>query len=593
MALLFASEASPQSGAAQTPELLHAATDVTYDARLDEGPLAVTWDVSIDNNDPSTTFNNEGVSYFYTSYIVPVLRGASSLSATSSTGASLAVSTVDEGTGPIVAARVQFESGLFYGNSYSFSLSYQVPPVRSESLLITPFYAFFPALGAGNTSTVQLVLPNDPAWDSTVQDVDPDCEGDVESGYACDSGGASLPLPVLVEVSQPNALESVESSVELDELNMALTVRHFPGEDAWADHTLQLAEAALPVLEEITGLPYPEDAALEITERGQLDLLGYEGVFSCPDTPCSIGLSPISNDLTTLHELAHAWTTNIEQRWIAEGLAEFIALRAASRLPELVVAGEVERTMQPAFPLDEWEREILPLDAGEAERDRELVGYARSVRFMEILERRTGTEEFQETLASLASSSLVDSKDYLDALEDTTGRPFGELFLEWVFAPSFKETLDQRSEARTNFAIVRALAAQSGLELTPNIEGMMDNWRFELAQSALDEAGDALAVYDAARRDVEGSRSPLERIGLIGEDPDDALEDAAVAFEVGRYAETRERSADAQETIDDATTTGLIRLLIVIALPVALVAIVLVAIWQRRRATRSGPSPSI
>jgi hypothetical protein len=50
---------------------------------------------------------------------------------------------------------------------------------------------------------------------------------------------------------------------------------------------------------------------------------------------------------------------------------------------------------------------------------------------------------------------------------------------------------------------------------------------------------------------------------------------------------------DAQETIDDATTTGLLRLLIVLALPIALVAIVLVAIWQRRRAARSGPSPSI
>jgi hypothetical protein len=447
-------------------------------------------------------------------------------------------------------------------------------------------------MGGGNTSTVQILLPDDPAWDSTVQDLQ--CDGTSESGYTCDSSAQTLPLAALVEVSQPDALETVRGSVPLGEKQLDLSVRYFPGEDAWAGHTLELATAALPVLEELHGRPYPHDPALEITERGQLDLLGYEGVFFCTRAPCSVGLSPISSDLTTLHELAHAWTENIEERWIAEGLAEFMALRAADQLTDVVLPGDdPARRLEPAFPLDEWEREILPLEASESQRERELVGYGRSLAVFQRLEERVGIEALQRSIAGLGDSAGVDSEDYFDALEEASGQRLDDLFLEWVFPPSYEVTLRERREARDMLAIVTALAEQSGLELEPTLDAQLDNWRFDLARNNLQDAADTLAIYNQARDDVEGSRSLLERIGLIGEDPDGALDDAAGAFEIGRYPRTQERAQDAQQAVEDATRTGLIRLLIVLALPLALLAIVLVAIWQRRRATRHGPSPSI
>jgi hypothetical protein len=335
------------------------------------------------------------------------------------------------------------------------------------------------------------------------------------------------------------------------------------------------------------GNPYPQEPVLEITERGQLDLLGYEGVFFCPRSPCSIGLSPISSDLTTLHELAHAWTGNIDERWIAEGLAEFMALRAAARLGDIISPGDdPARRLEPAFPLDNWERDILPLDAGDAERDRELVGYGRSLRFIEVLEERLGPEALQRALADFGESARVDSEAYFDALEEASAQRLDDLFLEWVFPQSYEATLRERREAHDMFAIVTTLAEQSGLELDSTLDEQLDNWRFDLAKDNLQQAADTLTIYNDAREDVDGSRNLLQRIGLIGEDPNDALDDAAGAIRIGRYPLAQERATDAQQALDDATTTGLIRLLIVLALPLVLLAVVLLAIWRRRRAER-------
>jgi len=119
-------------------ELLRATTHVSYDVRPDSGPVRAFWDVELENNDPETVFNEVGTSYYYGSYPVPILRGASSIVATGPNRSALPVGTEDPGDVPFVFATVEFDRGLFYGRTYSFSLSYQLTAARYENLLVAP-----------------------------------------------------------------------------------------------------------------------------------------------------------------------------------------------------------------------------------------------------------------------------------------------------------------------------------------------------------------------------------------------------------------------------------------------------------------------
>ena len=57
-----------------------------------EGPVRVSWDLSFKNNDPATSEpGSEGTVFFYENVTVPVLKGASGVSAVSSSGVALDV----------------------------------------------------------------------------------------------------------------------------------------------------------------------------------------------------------------------------------------------------------------------------------------------------------------------------------------------------------------------------------------------------------------------------------------------------------------------------------------------------------------------
>ena len=67
--------------------------DVVYNIQPDQGPVTVTWDISIQNNDPQTeNFSGRGTNtYYYDSFTFPLLAGASTVEATSSEGAVLGI----------------------------------------------------------------------------------------------------------------------------------------------------------------------------------------------------------------------------------------------------------------------------------------------------------------------------------------------------------------------------------------------------------------------------------------------------------------------------------------------------------------------
>ena len=147
------------AGASAEDDLVHITSRVTYDARLDQGPVRVLWDLSFKNNDPATSEpGSAGTVLFYENVTVPVLKGASGVSAVSSSGAVLDVALEEVGRGPTMSARVTFDQRVFFGETYDLHLGYELADVRMPSLLVSPTYVYLPVIAGGDEATVTVTF---------------------------------------------------------------------------------------------------------------------------------------------------------------------------------------------------------------------------------------------------------------------------------------------------------------------------------------------------------------------------------------------------------------------------------------------------
>lgn len=568
------------TASAQPPgdDPLRIASLVTYVVRPDTGPVRVTWQVDIENNDPATQRREDATSYFYQSVSLPVLRGASAIRATGEGGNPLGVEVDDSGEGPTVNARVSFDRALYFDEHYAFTLLYDLANVRSDVLLVTAAYVYLPAIVVGDSAIVRVAAPDDRAWDVTLEPFD--CPESAPGEYIC---GASKGVQVAawVEVTKPDALQSIDSAVQLANGEITLTISYFPGEDRWASRIQELSGAALPALEELFGFPYDGPRGLIIAERGRQDIAGYEGTFGCLATFCAIGISPVANDATALHELAHLWTEVFEKRWLAEGLAEFMSGRAAEGMASLVSTEESippPRTVD--LHLDEWGPTRYIIGASEEELAREYTGYWESQRFFETLERTIGLPALQTANAAAANLGRdIDSQTYLDLLEEASGDRLDGLFLESVFPPSYAPVLEQRRRAREQLVVLQADAAAAHLHLRERTEDLVEAWSFDSAERAMDDAQAALDTYTASHERLDEPRSFWEKVGLWGKNPEAHMESAAAEFAVGRFTNAAEHAEAAQETMDGAERAGQMRLLGLAGVLAALIAVAGGGVW--------------
>jgi hypothetical protein len=289
--------------------------------------------------------------------------------------------------------------------------------------------------------------------------------------------------------------------------------------------------------------------------------------------------------------MAHLWTTPFESRWLAEGLADFMAERTADRLGPLVSRDErppPERSID--LVLHDWGGITRLVGATEEERIREESAYLESRRMFETLEQRVGLAAIQAAnrAAFEREERSVDSRYYLDFLEEASGARLDDLFLAEVFPPSFASQLEDRREARTRLAFIATAAENVGLRVPDSIQKDVDDWAFGSALDRLDGAQDALGAYVEAQEKVDASRNLWERFGLLSKDPEGALKEASAAFGEGSFAEARRQAERAGSMIDDAGQSALVRLLIVLAVWAGVVALFAVAFfgWRRLRRRR-------
>jgi hypothetical protein len=602
---------------------------VTYDVKTMDAAVHVTWDVTLTDTDPATAI---GGSSYYASVGLPVLRGVSDISAVDSDGDPLLFATQDPGTRSIDEGTVvYFTRGIFFGQTYSFRLTYTLADTRSEAVLVTPNYAFIPAIASGDSATVIVNTPSGAPWATTIDQKDCPQTGNT---FAC-AGTSKTYLAALVEVSQPGAVSTSQFDVALKDKTVNVTLTYFQGEDATAAHQQALIAAGLPVIEQVYGFDYDGPTAVHISQGGRQSSLGYEGLASCtPDVSCEIVISPVAGDYTLLHELSHMWSNVYSKRWLAEGFAEFVAETAGPQLEAGVVVGSPPERGGPvvSLALDDWGDASTVIGADASVLDLEDAGYTYSLRFLQQLRQQFGIEALQAVNRNIATSGkAADSGRYMDLLEDATRSNLDGQFLTWVFPDPEKAIIADRRTAIERLGVLRSHLTDEGLpdDIVMPIEAAIRDWDFETALAKLDEAdngldtyadmrvrldrlqsdaeaagltlpeglndalsrfdftkvgpaineaNDAIADYIAARETVGASRSVWERFGLLGSDPDGAVSSAANSFANGDFDLSRQHSQHASDLVNDASAVAFRRLLVVAAFLSLLVLAIAIAL---------------
>ena len=287
-----------------------------------------------------------------------------------------------------------------------------------------------------------------------------------------------------------------------------LTLDGTPRDTYWAQRVSDLVIAGGPVLEELIGVPFPGPEQMTISERTSDQLSGYAGMAGCSHVVCGITLLRDFDDTTLLHELTHAWTQSIRNRWLAEGMAEYVSDRAAARIdgrdfPVAEPAGD-----RPPFPLLDW---MLTIDFNSAEEEQinaEYEGYVWSRRFFEQLEATVGPDALRRAMAAVAAlqPGTVGVRRFMDAVDDPGGVPADDLFIRYVFPPERESEIRDRRTARDRISALSGRAAAEAPELSQDvftsIRERMIAWEFAPVITALAHLEEGLNAYLAHPRPV-------------------------------------------------------------------------------------------
>ncbi|HUF52562.1 MAG TPA: hypothetical protein VMR52_02160 [Dehalococcoidia bacterium] len=582
---------------ADADELLQVTSNIHYAVRADETGVFVTWDISLYNNDPSTQSN-----LFYGGLNLPVLAGATDVAATSGGGVPLTAIQTDDEFEFIDRVEIEFDTLLFFGDSYNFTLSYRVPETRNDALLVIPSYYYIPLISLGDQATVTVDAPSGDPWqtDLTGQDCEP-----VGNGFQC-GGSDLLYVAGYLEVRRPDLVSMIQFDAPLAASSIAVSLSFFHGEEATGEHQRAVIQAALPLLEEAYGFP-PEMPSpdVSVSHGGRQAAFGYEGLTTCLGA-CQIVISPIASEQTLIHEFAHLWSSVYNERWLSEGFAEWVTRRVVQQIPHLAGGIEPYEPTSTPLQLDQWgyPENLVGADAEYIETT--AAGYDLSLRFIEVLAEEVGDGALREANRRLAArDGAADSRIFMDTLEDVTRRNLDGHFLLWVLPEGSDPLLQERRDARnrldsleTDIAAagapegaldeVRSLASswqftsantamdaieadvdryaglQSdladllaradalGVTVPGSLGSAVSRWEFDEASQLMESANSALTAYEEAYERVNESRSLWQKFGLIGDDPDARLARAHETFESGAFSRSRDHSEAAIDMIDDA-----------------------------------------
>ncbi len=460
----------------------------------------------------------------------------------------------------------------------------------------------------------------------------------------------------LVSLGDEDRLDVLDidlATVFLDsDVTGTIRVESWPGDVGWTEHVEDGIADGLPALQELVGLPWPIEGELVITESFSPVLYGYAGWYDRANDV--IEVSDERDDLLLYHELSHVWFNDslFLDRWVNEGLAELYAAETAGALG----AGRPEpeptsRTDEGAIPLDEFDGLLTPTEEAWGYRASwtliEAVADEIGMEGMaQILEAADGREvAYVGDVEPERYPARPDWRRLLDLAENIQGvdeGPLADLFQTWVVedvgpgADQDDERFDQRADARATY--LELVETGDGWAVPYGVRRRLTGWDFERAQSLMAETRTALdrrddledllaptgaalpaeleTTFEASDDDLEAfstdladvreagvevreahdlladDRSILERVGLLGADPERDQDLAVAALSEGRLADATAAANEVDARIAAASGQGTLR----VALAALLLATVLAGgaflLVARRRRVRGEPIPA-
>jgi hypothetical protein len=605
-------------------------TQATYAVRPADARIDVTVALTFTN----TTPDPEGQFSVFNEVRLAIHDGATAVTANDEEGdLDVEVGKEDE----VNVATVALRDDLRYEESVELAIRYVLEDSADPQMRVRPSVVVFPAWGFGTQSDVRVTIPN--GYEVRV-DGDPltDESGTLRSGPIEDPSR----WLALVTAVQATEFTTFDATIPLDGGTADLSIRAFADDAAWGERTLALISEALPLLEAEIGLPYPRIGQLVLVETVTADASGF-GEQTAGGTELAVAFD--QPPFTALHQVSHVWLSPelIEARWLREGLASAVAAQVAGdldvELPYDPVA-QAEANAEAGFWLDAWSADAGP--DGEAYgyaaswafvAQLEEIAGADAVRTVLARVARgigpyesTDVEPEPGSEPNGAPPAALTTRAFLDQLETVSGAHLTEVFTAEVLGDADVALLPARAQARAAFD---ALVAAAGSWGAPDpVRGALTAWQFDEAQALMAEASawleqrdglleemqdvglsapdrlheayrsygggpEAVAelaaeravvdAYASTAAEVNGERSFLERIGLIGgQDSADQLNVANGRFADGDLRGAIDAVSEAQRIVASAETGGIVR--IASAAIVALLVLVLAVLLVRRRA---------
>lgn len=446
-----------------------------------------------------------------------------------------------------------------------------------------------------------------------------------------------------VSADRPGAFSETPLSVSLGDRAATINIRAWEDDPSWGSRMQNLLRDGLPVLHELIGLDYKLIGPLAVEEAATSRLGEYAGIFN--DIADTITVRYDADAYVALHEAAHIWFNEklFPERWIGEAFAEFYAVQAGKQIGATGEAFELDdTTLEHRIPLNSWG------DVGVEDLAVEDYAYAATYHLATLIAGRTDLAGLRAVWKAAAIFEMpylsahagvphdilpaVTQKGWqrlLDLLEERTGTSYTDLWDEWVVADADRPLLAERSAARSAYAAVVRRAG--GWELPQRIRYDLGAWSFDAVteeiaaadnvlgqrdrivaaareldltppptlESAFEGAAGLQAAADEAKAELttlEGisdagallgvEPSTLESIGLLGEEPQQDLDAARIAFEGADLGASDQAAARLTTVRSGAQDAGRQRVVIVGGGLLGLDALAMAGLALRRRRRR-------
>jgi hypothetical protein len=623
---------------------LEVSADTSYVIDGDAGVVRVTVDLTLTNVKPNVTSASTITRFYFDRFGLPVPWDAANISVTSD-GARLTPTVTEAETGFFRLLEVGF-SRLFYQQTRTIRVSFDIvgaaPRSEDSFVRVNPAFVSFFAWAYGDPGRGSVTIRPPRGLRLEFVGASPAATVDDEGNAVYVASAIDRPAEWVVAVTGFD--DSRLEMAELDVTGSSIRIRYWPGDEEWRERVGAAMREAIPALAALTGLEWPIDGDLVVRQTVAPNLFGFAGWFLTADEEIEMG--EVLDEHVIIHETAHAWFNDslFDSRWINEGLADTVAALVLSDVYDRDIAPDRPRTSAAAPALNDWE---TPDFADEDVDAVEEYGYNASWHVVDAIFDQMGQKGLEEVLAAATNDEIAyvgavdpepvgpidDWRRFLDLVEERGGAEVASaLFADLVVAASERPALEARTAAREAYrhlatagaawspppmvrvamgawdfdaarsAIdaaegtleardrVTSVASEMGLEPAPLMEQAYEtaNWSLNLADAVATSGEEALAALADAEAAVGAERGLLVRLGLRGEDPEEALEAARRAFAVGDLSSAVALAAAAEREIMQAGERGS-RMVLAAAVPGALGGAVLLGLltWLLIRAGRA------